>query len=122
MLGIANSRMKDFFDLWLLAHTFEFDGPLLGKAIRATFDRRKTELPMKPPLALTSEFGTDPAKVRQWQAFLKKGKLEVAGASLDAVCSFLNGFLRPPTLAIGAGKSFQHSWPPGGLWTVAEVI
>jgi predicted nucleotidyltransferase component of viral defense system len=118
MLGIANSRMKDFFDLWHLAHTFEFAGPLLCKAIRATFDRRKTELPASPPLALTPEFGTDPTKVRQWQAFLKKGKLEAGGSTLDAVCSFLSGFLMPPTLSLRAGEDFQHSWAPGGPWTV----
>jgi predicted nucleotidyltransferase component of viral defense system len=117
MLGIANSRMKDFFDLWHLAHTFEFAGPLLRKAIRATFNRRKTELPTKPPLALTSEFGTDPAKVRQWQAFLNKGKLEVAGATLDAVCSFLNGFLMPPTLALTERNEFAKAWLPGGPWS-----
>ncbi len=121
MLGIANSRMKDFFDLWHLAHTFEFDGPSLCKAIRATFHRRKTDLPAKSPLALTPEFGTDAAKVRQWQAFLKKGKLDVAGAALEYVCSFLNGFLMPATLAIGTGVEFQKSWPPAGPWRDAEV-
>ena len=73
MLGIANSRMKDFFDLWVLARSFAFAGPVLADAIRATFARRKTPVPAAPPLALTSEFGTDKAKVTQWKAFLKKG-------------------------------------------------
>jgi len=49
-LGIANSRMKDFFDLWILAITFAFDGALLCRAIEATFRRRKTEMPSAPPL------------------------------------------------------------------------
>jgi hypothetical protein len=109
VLGIANSRMKDFFDLWHLTNAFEFGGASLCKAVHATFDRRKTELPVKPPLALTSEFGTDPAKVRQWQGFLKKGKLEVAGATLERVCSFLNGFLMPPDArARSRGRVPEH--------------
>ncbi len=58
-LGIANSRMKDFFDLWILARDFAFDGPRICRAIHATFRRRKTDLPSAPPIALTSEFGTD---------------------------------------------------------------
>jgi hypothetical protein len=70
MLGISNSRMKDFFDLWLLANRFAFDGPSLCHAIQATFRRRKTSLPATPPLALTSAFGTDGAKMKQWAAFV----------------------------------------------------
>jgi hypothetical protein len=50
MLGIANSRMKDFFDLCVLARSFGFDGPILADAIRATFARRKTAVPAVPPL------------------------------------------------------------------------
>lgn len=59
MLGIANSRMKDFFDLWVLPRSFAFAGPVLGAAARATFARRKTPVPATPPLALTTRFGTD---------------------------------------------------------------
>jgi Nucleotidyl transferase AbiEii toxin, Type IV TA system len=66
MLGIANSRMKDFYDLWMLAGQFEFQGPILCDAIHATFDRRKTTLPVGPPLALTSEFAEDSGKQTQW--------------------------------------------------------
>jgi Nucleotidyl transferase AbiEii toxin, Type IV TA system len=79
MLGIANSRMKDFFDLWVLARSFAFAGPTLADAIRATFVRRKTPVPAAPPLALTAEFGTDRGKVTQWAAFLKKGSWMPAG-------------------------------------------
>ncbi len=60
-LGIANTRMKDFHDIWLVARRFEFDGPMLRKAIDATFARRQTNL---PPLleALTAAFADDPSK------------------------------------------------------------
>jgi predicted nucleotidyltransferase component of viral defense system len=116
-LGIANSRMKDFFDLWVLARDFPFDGAPLSRAIRATFRRRKTGLLAEAPLALTAEFGTDGAKVRQWQAFIKKSKLDVAGTTLEQVCAFLNGFLMPPTEALSAGEEFTRAWAPGGPWS-----
>jgi predicted nucleotidyltransferase component of viral defense system len=115
-LGIANSRMKDFYDLWVLAKGFPFDGATLSQAIRATFRRRKTALPAEPPLALTAEFGTDAGKVTQWQAFVRKSKLDVSGASLKEVCAFLNGFLMPPAQASAAGAAFGKRWMQGGPW------
>jgi hypothetical protein len=66
-LGIANSRMKDFSDIWTLARTFPFDGKTLDEAIAATFERRHTVLPTTPSLALTSEFSEDRAKQAQWK-------------------------------------------------------
>ena len=59
MLGIANSRMKDFYDIWKLAKDFEFSGEILQTAIQATFTRRATQLPTTPQVALTSEFAED---------------------------------------------------------------
>lgn len=115
-LGIANSRMKDFFDLWTLAHSFEFNGPTLCHAIQATFKRRKTALPTEPPLALTSEFGTDAAKVKQWEAFIKKSRLDVGGKTLEQVCVSLQGFLMPATQALIAVEAFEMRWPPSGPW------
>lgn len=55
-LGMVNSRMKDFFDIWAIATTFAFEGPVLAKAIQATFERRESPLPSEPPLALTEAF------------------------------------------------------------------
>ncbi len=54
-LGIANSRMKDFYDLWVIACDFKFDGALLSRAIKATFERRGTALTTSVPLALSDE-------------------------------------------------------------------
>jgi predicted nucleotidyltransferase component of viral defense system len=116
-LGIANSRMKDFFDLWVLANRFPFDGPTLCQAIRATFRRRKTPLPAEPPLALTPAFAADEAKVKQWQAFIRKGKLDAGGATLEQVCAFLNGYLLPLTRALSAEEDFAGEWVPAGPWT-----
>lgn len=115
-LGIANSRMKDFFDLWILARGFAFNGPSLCRAIQATFCRRKTELPTTPPLALTAEFGADSAKMKQWQAFARKGKLDVSQTTLEQVCVFLHGFLMPPMQAAAEGETFTSHWPAEGPW------
>lgn len=116
MLGIANSRMKDFFDLWFLANRFEFDGTTLCQAVQATFQRRRTGLPNKPPLALTEEFGSDASKAKQWQAFVKKGNLDVGKVTLGQVCECLNGFLVPPRLALASKLRFKQTWPPAGPW------
>ena len=115
-LGIGNSRMKDFFDLWTLARGYDFDGPTLCRALVATFRRRRTGLPAEPPLALTAEFARDAAKVRQWEAFVQKGKLDVAGLTLGQVCAFLLDFLMPPTRALVADQPFEQAWPPCGPW------
>jgi predicted nucleotidyltransferase component of viral defense system len=120
-LGIANSRMKDFYDLWVLANGFAFDGPSLCQSLRATFHRRKTALPPEPPLALTAAFGTDVAKVKQWEAFGKKSRLNLGGMTLAQICAFLSDFLMPPTLALRADEPFAKAWPPTGPWTQAEV-
>lgn len=74
-LGMANTRMKDYFDLWFLAAHAEIEPDLLAQAIAATFQRRATALPTAAPLGLTSTFGEDPAKQQQWRAFLSKSKL-----------------------------------------------
>jgi Nucleotidyl transferase AbiEii toxin, Type IV TA system len=74
-LGIANSRMKDFFDVWILARDFTFAGDVLTAAVKATFERRKTEIPDGVPFAFTQEFYADLPKNAQWQAFIRKKAL-----------------------------------------------
>jgi predicted nucleotidyltransferase component of viral defense system len=66
MLGRANSRMKDLYDIWVLSRTTEFKGDALARAIAATFTRRKTEIPSELPDALTPAFAADTTKVQQW--------------------------------------------------------
>jgi predicted nucleotidyltransferase component of viral defense system len=115
-LGIANSRMKDFYDLWILARQFEFGGKTLSKAIRATFERRKTALPAQPPVAWTPAFFDDSTKQKQWQGFVRKSKLPAENASLAEIAAFLSAFLLPPTTALLVGEEFNSFWPPGGPW------
>lgn len=76
-LDLDNTRMKDFFDIWMLSEEFELDGNILSQAIHATFQRRKTPLLSARPIALTDRFYADARKGQQWQAFLKKTELEV---------------------------------------------
>jgi predicted nucleotidyltransferase component of viral defense system len=115
-LGIANTRMKDFYDLWVMARNFEFKGALLGRAIGATFERRGTALPSEVPLALSDEFSGDPGKKTQWAAFLRRLGHEAGGTPLAEVVEALNNFLVPLIIAAGSAEAFDRAWPPGGPW------
>ena len=75
-LGMVNTRLKDYFDLWVLARHVAFDPAVLREAIAATFARRGTPLPQSLPLGLSDAFVQDSAKARQWKAFLSKNKLQ----------------------------------------------
>ncbi|HEY9831824.1 MAG TPA: nucleotidyl transferase AbiEii/AbiGii toxin family protein [Stenomitos sp.] len=121
VLGIANSRMKDFYDLWFLCQKFEFEGEALSLAIKATFERRHTSVPHVPPLALTPEFSLDGAKQAQWRAFLRKGKLKAEGLTLKEAIEVLDNFLMPPSRAVANGEPFGQVWPPTGLWQVSST-
>ena len=92
-LGRANTRLKDFYDIWLLASSHDFTGNRLAQAIAATFQRRDTALPLAPPEALTAAFAEDPAKQRQWRAFL--ADVAVDPGDLRTVLQDLAEFLMP---------------------------
>jgi hypothetical protein len=92
VLGRANSRMKDFHDIWVLKHSFAFKGDVLARAIAATFARRKTEVPAERPDALSRAFAEDPLKQRQWQAFLQDLAMKPPGSFAD-VLDELDDFL-----------------------------
>jgi len=113
MLGQANSRMKDFFDLAVIARRTELDGATLAAAIAATFARRQTTFPNERPLALTKQFSEDTAKLRQWQAFLNRTRIEAA--SLGDTVALLNELLWPPTQVAAAGSQATAAWHPDEL-------
>ncbi len=115
-LGMANSRMKDFYDLWIIAREFDFDGLTLSEAIRNTFSRRRTPLPDHTPSGLSPEFYEDGQKSTQWNAFVRKGMLAISPPSLTDVCLFLETFLLPPTQALARDQEFRAKWEPGGPW------
>ena len=114
-LGIVNTRMKDFYDLWTLARVFSFDGVQLARALAATFDRRGTVLPVETPTALSPEFVDDATKQRQWSAFLDRSGLE-GDLALADLAAALRRFLLPVSAAAAAAEPFVREWPPGGDW------
>lgn len=115
-LGLANSRMKDFYDIWALSREFDFDGGVLSAAIQATFKRRKTALTPTMPLALTSEFSSDPLKQTQWKAFVRRSRLKLATEGLEQVVAEIKSFLEIPVVAASQGERLKAAWAKGGPW------
>ena len=113
-LGMLNSRMKDFFDLWILAKHSDFDGSVLSRAVAATFERRRTAIPTGVPIGLSEEFINDAQKDKQWQAFLRKNALDPM--PLATVVADLRDFLSPVLASIGANGTYDLSWRAGDGW------
>lgn len=116
-LGVANSRMKDVFDIWLLSRDQAFLMSRLRRAIAATFDRRKTPLPSERPTALTGAFLKDKGKTDQWKAFLSRMGLPKATGELADVGEVIVRFLMPVIESARAGDAAEKKWTPGGPWT-----
>lgn len=114
-LGVLNSRMKDFYDIWFLARQFDFDGRILTKAILKTFATRGTEIHPEP-VALTQEFALEPGKQMQWQGFIRKNRLENVPKNLAEVLAELGTFLGPITKALAADQTFKGNWKAPGPW------
>ncbi len=114
-LGMLNSRMKDFFDLWVLAKHFDFEGILLTQAVTATFDRRRTALPDGMPIGLSDEFVQDDKKNKQWLAFLRKNALEPM--SFVTVISDLREFLLPVLAAAATSGRHEMIWLAEAGWS-----
>jgi predicted nucleotidyltransferase component of viral defense system len=113
-LGSVNSRMKDFYDLWVLAEQFEFDGRRLQVAIISTFRQRNTGLPEEIPPGLRDDFAVE--NQSQWQAFLQRTHLEIGPESFNDVIQILNRFLIPPIDMSAKGGIFKAEWKTGGPW------
>lgn len=115
-LGVANSRMKDFFDLWAISQTFAFEGTVLARAIKATFERRTTALPAQTPFGLSEAFAADPAKQVQWLAFLRRTEITLAPEPLSELIPAISAFLTPVLRAARSSESPPGHWPSGGPW------
>ena len=117
-LGIANSRMKDFYDLGSLCRIFPFDGPVLSEAVRKTFARRETELPIdKSPLVFTPEFYQDENKKKQWSGFCEKNKRYMAQVPLEKICLAIAEFLMPIVEALRRNEPLARTWDAAGSWS-----
>jgi hypothetical protein len=114
-LGVLNSRMKDFFDIWLMSRQFDFDGATLAEAILKTFSTRGTKIPAEP-LALTGAFAEDTTKAAQWHGFLRKNRLSEASKDLPEVIISISVFLKPILERLTAGRVFKLIWKAPGPW------
>jgi len=114
--GMVNSRMKDFYDLWVISKQFPFDGETVTTAIKATFARRKTDISKETPLVFSPAFTEDRDKNKQWPAFLNRTGLSDDGKGLPRVMEELRLFLEPPLLAAARQMGFAMVWKSGGPW------
>jgi hypothetical protein len=116
-LGMTNSRMKDYFDLWLIAGSFTFDGRVLTKAFAATFERRGTALPTDDPVGMTREFAEAPDNVKRWHAFLNTSGIEDGPKTLQETVDAIRAFVLPSLHAAVRRGAFKQEWAPEACWT-----
>lgn len=114
--GLLTSRMKDFFDVWLLSRHFDFNGDLLAQAISATFAQRATPVAREPEI-FSAAFAREKTKIAQWRAFLRRSQLSDAPENLEEVVAHLATFLGPVTQALSEGRPFAMSWTAPGPWS-----
>jgi hypothetical protein len=112
-LGALNSRMKDFYDIWLLSRQFDFDGASLAEAVRLTFNQRGTMLP-KEIEAFTESFID--AKQVQWAAFWRRLQHDHVPVSFREIMAAVETFLMPIVAALSSGKSSPTKWTAPGPW------
>lgn len=110
VLGMANSRMKDFYDVWSLLGQFEFGGEIIQAALEKTFQNRNTELPREDHIIFSDAFLEN--KAIQWNAFIRKLKIENASEMKD-VLNVIKGFLLPLMDASQQGVVFDKQWRNG---------
>ena len=114
-LGVLTSRVKDFFDIWLLSRQFDFAGETLALAIERTFTTRGTTI-TGDPTALTEDFAKESFRQTQWQGFVRKNRLQGTPANFEDIVETIAIFLGPVVRALAAGEGFQGSWKAPGPW------
>ena len=131
-LGLFNSRIKDFYDIWMIAiHGLQegdfllggdaldgtaLNGTLLVSAIRSTFNRRNTVMSTEMLSVFTAEFMQDKNKHRQWNAFLNKNRI-VSDQSFENIQQGLRRFLEPAYQAAALGAEYPFKWDVSeGKW------
>ena len=116
VLGIINSRMKDFYDIKILSENFSFDGEKLCKAIQATFARQNIHVPATLPTAFSEDFIKSKEKRIMWNAFVRRHKLENKVDDLANTIEKLKVFLLPVLYSIASGSKFDEKWQAGIGW------
>lgn len=115
-LGLLNSRMKDFYDIWLMMCQFDFDGSSLAGALKKTFEHRKTALPQNKPLFAEEIYGEKSDRQTLWQSFLRKNNIKHAPEKLAITAKEIENFLVEPLSALNKGAEFSKEWKAPGPW------
>ncbi len=116
VLGDRNSRIKDFFDLHHMASRFEFDRETVAEAVRKTFARRRTPIPVEPPIGLTPAYWENPSRPAQVRSFALRAGLAIDGDPAPDLAPVLGTFLLPVLEDVQRGTRREGTWPPGGPW------
>lgn len=115
-LGLLNSRMKDFYDIWLIMRQFNFNGVSFTEALKRTFRHRKTPLPEHKPLFAEEIYDEKSDRQTLWKAFLKKGDIKHAPEKLRITAREIEEFLIKPLDAIKKEQEFNEEWKASGAW------
>lgn len=115
-LGAINSRMKDFYDIWIISRQFDFKGERLRKALKRTFIQRNSELPKSSKLFAEEFYNEESDRQVMWKSFLTKNQINSAPEKLALVVKKINDFLTSPVKSILNNKEFDYHWNSPGPW------
>lgn len=116
VLGMANSRMKDYFDIWMLSRNFTIEAEVLREAIKQTFSKRRTEFPQNEPIALSEDFYSNESKQNQWKGFIRKQRRLDSAPGLTEIIKVLRTFLLPIVSEIDTDTLTVETWSPEQGW------
>ena len=116
VLGERNSRYKDFYDLYVISGQFSFHGDRLGRAIQATFARRRTSIGLEIPSPLQPRFFSEESRNEQWRAYLHRASLPNAPTDFALVGEQIRKFIGPVWNTLVQGSEINGTWEPGGPW------
>ena len=113
---LRNSHMKDFYVVWTLSQTLNFDAATLSRAIQTTFERRQTPIPREPPPGFTAAFHGDPVHQLQWAAFVRRIGVGDLDNKFATVIAGVAAFLLAPARSAARNSHEAGQWPPQGPW------
>ena len=114
--GLINSRLKDYFDIYVLSAHESFELQTLADAIRNTFERRETRIPSELPEGLTQAYVDESGRSLQWRSFLDKAGVDGIPDDFSAIVETIAGFLEPAIGVARGERTKEMRWPPGGPW------
>lgn len=115
LLGLRNSRLKDYFDIWYLSHQFRFNGSNLSEAINQTFFNRGMKI-SDLNLQIFDDIGNDGSKQQQWNSFINKNQLLESSKTFNDVMKQVKSFIYPVFDSVKRSELFKLFWQPPGPW------